>query len=152
MTRETSLTEEPQPALICIDDEARRAAVAAAVEELGCQAQVPADAEAAIEMLRKTAFRVVVLDEGYEATAPLDNPVLKALDAMPIAARRHVFVMLIGADVHTLDHATAFARSVNAVVNAGDLGGLAPILRRAIADNDAFYRPLREVLHAAGKR
>jgi CheY-like chemotaxis protein len=152
MTRETTLTDEQQPALICVDDESRRTTVATAIEELGYQAQVPADAEAAIEMLRKTAFRVVVVDEAYEATAPLDNQVLKALDAMPISARRYVFVLLIGTDVHTLDHAAAFSRSVNAVVNASDLGGLAPILRRAIADNDAFYRSFREVLQAAGKR
>jgi hypothetical protein len=61
-------------------------------------------------------------------------------------------VALIAADVTSLDNAAAFARSVNAVVNPNDLGQLAVLLRRAIADNDAFYRVFREVLQAAGKR
>ena len=152
MNPQTTPTDEPRPALVCVDDETRRATVSTALEQLGYQVQVPADSEAAIEMLRKTAFQVVVIDETYEGAAPIDNPVVKALDAMPISARRYVFATLLCDGVQTLDHATAFSRSVNAVVSPGDLGGLAPILRRAIADNDAFYRPFREVLQAAGKQ
>ena len=59
---------------------------------------------------------------------------------------------LLAADVKTLDNASAFARSVNAVVNTNDLGQFTPLLRRSVADNDAFYRVFREVLQAAGKR
>jgi hypothetical protein len=71
---------------------------------------------------------------------------------MSMTVRRYMFVALLGADVRTLDNATAFSRSVNAVVNVHDLVQLAPVLRRAIADNDAFYRVFRDVLQAAGKR
>jgi hypothetical protein len=147
-----SLHDEPRPALVCVGDEARRASVRASLEQLGYQAQVPADADVALDLLRKTACQVVVIDEAYEATAPVDNPVLGALHTMPMSVRRYVFVALIGEEVKTLDHATAFSRSVNAVVNVSDVDGLAPILRRAIADNDAFYRVFREVLQTAGKR
>jgi CheY-like chemotaxis protein len=151
-TSPRALPDDPKPALVCVDDEDRRATVRASLEELGYQVQVPADAEGAIELLRKSVYEVVVLEERYEAAAPVDNAVLKALHAMPMSVRRYIFVALIADDVETLDHATAFARSVNAVVNRNDLGGLGLILRRAIADNDAFYRVFREVLQAAGKR
>jgi len=151
MNAQTNVSDEPRPALVCVDDEQRRASVVSSLEELGYQPQVAADAEVAIEAIRKSGCRVIVIDEAYGA-APADESVMKTLNTMPISARRYIFVAMIGEDVKTLDNAIAFSRSVNAVVHVSDLGGLAPILRRAVADNDAFYRAFREVLQAAGKR
>ncbi len=143
---------ERGPALICVDAGDRRDAARAALEELGYTAETAADAGAAIDQLRKVAYQVVVVDEGYGGGSALDNTILKALNTMAISVRRYMFVALVAADVKTLDNAAAFARSVNAVVNPNDLGQLVVHLRRAIADNDAFYRVFREVLQAAGKR
>lgn len=141
-----------RPALVCVDAGDRLTAVTAALTELGYAPDVPADSTDAIDRMRKTAYQVVVVDETFEGGAPLDNPVLKALAGMTMPVRRYIFVALLGDDVKTLDHAMAFSRSVNAVVSTNDVGQLAPILRRGIADNDAFYRVFREVLQAAGKR
>ena len=152
MNAQTTVHDEPRPALICVEDEQRRASVVSSLEELGYQVQVAADAEVAIEAIRKSGCRVIVIDEAYDAAAPADLSVMKTLNTMSISARRYIFVAMIGEDVKTLDNAIAFSRSVNAVVHVSDLGGLAPILRRAVADNDAFYRAFREVLQAAGKR
>jgi hypothetical protein len=139
-------------ALVCVDPGDRLSAVTAALTELGYTAQAPAGPEDAIDRMRKTAFEVVMVDETFDGASPLDNPVLNALGGMAMALRRYMFVALIGAELKTLDNIAAFARSVNAVVSVNDLGQLAPILRRAIADNDAFYRVFREVLQANGKR
>lgn len=144
--------EAPRPALICVDDSARRGAVRAALTQLGYAPETPADAAEAIDHLRKVAYQVVIVDEAYNGGTALDNAVLKALNTMAMSVRRYMFVALLAADVKTLDPATAFSRSVNAVVNTGDVGQLAAHLRRAVADNDAFYRVFREVLQAAGKR
>jgi CheY-like chemotaxis protein len=150
--RTPTYEEGPRPALVCVDVDDRQAAVTAALEELGYTVEVAPDAEEAIERMRKTAYNVVVVDETFAGATPLDNAVLKALAGMSMSTRRYIFVLVIASDVVTLDHATAFARSVNAVVSYNDLGQLMPILRRAVADNDAFYRVFREVLLAAGKR
>jgi CheY-like chemotaxis protein len=152
MDAHASIHDDPRPALVCVDDEARRTTVLTSLEQLGYQPVLSEDSETAIELMRKTGYHVVVVDEAYEGTTSGDNAVLKALSAMPMPTRRYIFVALLGEDVKTLDNATAFARSVNAVINESDVGGLGSILRRAVADNDAFYRPLREVLQAAGKR
>ncbi len=143
---------ERGPALICVDAGDRHEAVRAALEELGYAIETPAGADAATDQLRKVAYQVVVVDEGYRGGSALDNVILKALNTMPMSVRRYMFVALIAADAKTLDNTTAFSRSVNAVVNPNDLGQLATLLRRALADNDAFYRVFREVLQAAGKR
>jgi CheY-like chemotaxis protein len=150
--RSVTYEDGPRPALVCVDADDREGAVTAALEELGYAVEVPPDAEEAIERMRKTAYTVVVVDETFAGATPLDNLVLKTLAGMSMAIRRYIFVLVIARDVVTLDHATAFARSVNAVVSYNDLGQLMPILRRAVADNDAFYRVFREVLLAAGKR
>ncbi|MBM4440797.1 MAG: hypothetical protein FJ027_10265 [Candidatus Rokubacteria bacterium] len=145
-------TPGARPALVCVDPGDRASAVTAALTELGYAPEAAGGAADAIDRMRKTAYEVVVVDETYEGASPLDNAVLKALGAMAMPIRRYMFVALLGADVKTLDNGTAFSRSVNAVVNVNDLGQLASILRRAVADNDAFYRVFREVLAAAGKR
>jgi hypothetical protein len=148
------LVVEPpsRAALVCVDAGERRTAVLEALTQLAYVPEVPPDAEAAVERLRKNTYDVVIVDETYDGASPLDNAVMHALAAMSMQVRRYVFVAQLGKAVTTLDNATAFSRSVNAVVNVNDVGQLAPILRRAIADNDAFYRVFREVLQAVGRR
>jgi CheY-like chemotaxis protein len=140
------------PALICVDDDDRRSAVRKALDQLGYGSETPADAEEAVDRLRKVAYQVVVVDQAYNGGTALDNVILKALNTTPMSVRRYMFVALLAPDVKTLDNATAFSRSVNAVVHTDDVAQLGPLLRRAVADNDAFYRVFREVLQAAGKR
>jgi CheY-like chemotaxis protein len=149
---EQTTTLDARPALVCVDAESRQAAVTSALKELGYAPETPSSADNALDRMRKTAYEVVVVDETFDGATALDNGVLKGLGAMSMMVRRYMFVALIGRSVPTLDNATAFARSVNAVFSYGDLDQLAPILQRAIADNDAFYRVFREVLKAAGKR
>jgi CheY-like chemotaxis protein len=139
-------------ALVCVDDPARQSAVASALTEIGYAPEVPSSADNALDRLRKHPYEVVVVDELFEGATPLDNAVLKGLGGMTMAVRRYMFVALLGKSVPTLDNATAFSRSVNAVFSYGDVDQLAPMLQRAIADNDAFYRVFRDVLKAAGKR
>ena len=147
-----SLDEPERLALVCADDAGRQAAIRAALEQLGLSLQIAKDAAEAIDVLRKNAYEVVVLDEEFQGATPLDNPVLKAIAVMPITMRRYVLVALVGKDLKTSDNMTAFAKSVNVVINLADLPQLAGILRRAIADNNEFYRVYRQVLREAGKR
>lgn len=152
MPDEQTTPLDARPALVCVDDASRQAAVTSALKELGYAPETPSSVDNALDRMRKTAYEVVVVDETFQGATSLDNGVLKGLGAMSMMVRRYMFVALIGKSVPTLDNATAFARSVNAVFSYGDLDQLVPILQRAIADNDAFYRVFREVLKAAGKR
>ena len=152
MANEQTTPLDGRPALVCVDDAPRQAAVTSALNELGYAPDVPSSVDNALDRMRKTAYEVVIVDETFEGATALDNGVLKGLAAMSMMVRRYMFVALIGKNVPTLDNATAFARSVNAVFSYGDLDQLGPMLQRAITDNDAFYRVFREVLKAAGKR
>ena len=152
MADEHGTMVDGRPALVCVDDPTRQGAITSALKELGYAPEVPSSADNALDRMRKTAYDVVLVDETFDGATALDNGVLKGLAAMNMTLRRYMFVALIGKNVPTLDNATAFARSVNAVFSEGDLDQLGPMLQRAIADNDAFYRVFREVLKAAGKR
>jgi hypothetical protein len=144
--------DSARPALMCVESDDRRKAVRTVLKQLGFDPETPGDPTEAVDSLRKVAYHVVVVEDIYGGGSELDNAILKALNAMTMSVRRYIFVLLIAPHVQSFDHATAFARSVNAVVNPNDLDHLGPALRRALLDNDAFYRVFREVLQSAGKR
>jgi len=151
-SRYPSLVSDARRVLVCVDVPDRKAAVTAAVEARGYDADVATSAVDAMERLRKNPYGIVVLDEEFQGSTEHDNAVLKAIHAMPMSIRRYLFVTLIGRRLGTLDNMMAFARSVNLVVHVSDLSELATILSRAVEDNDNFYRVYRDVLREAGKR
>lgn len=138
-------------ALVCAEGELL-ATVKSALEQLGYVIHVPENAQNALNRIRKNIYPVVVVDEEYQGASPLDNPVLQGIRAMPMSIRRYMLVALVGKKLATFDHMMAFSKSVNVVVNLYDLPQLPAILKRAVADNEEFYRVFTEVLQAAGKR
>lgn len=144
--------ETPRLALVCEDAAERQPVIKAALEQIGYTMVAAKNAEDAIERMRRDACEIVILDEGFEGASPLDNPVLQAIRAMTMSVRRYLYVVLLGREFKTFDNGMAFARSVNAVVNLNDLPHLPSILRKGVADNNEFYRVLREILQEVGKR
>lgn len=139
-------------ALLAIDDEDRKGEVSAGLQELGYKVHLATSADDGRDRLRKTAYEIVVIDQGFQGGTLLDNPLLKLLQGMPMTTRRYMFVALLSPEVKTLDNMTAFAHSVNAVVSYNDIAQIKPILQRALVDNDQFFRVVRTVLQEAGKR
>jgi hypothetical protein len=139
-------------ALLCVDDADRLAEVSAAVQELGCRPHMGGEPAEVLDRLRKHRYEIVVVDEVYRGSTPHDHPVLRALQWMPMTTRRDMLVVLLAADVVTFDGMTAFARSVNVVVDHHDVAHVKSILERAMAETEEFYRVFRQVLQAAGKR
>jgi hypothetical protein len=102
--------------------------------------------------VRFNQYDVIVLNENLAGSSPENNEVLKFFQNMPMVTRRHIFLALIGQNHKTLDNMTAFAKSVNAVINKSDLSNLVNILKKSIADNDQFYKVYKETLRKLGKR
>ncbi len=138
-------------ALLCVDAPDRLPPVTAALNDLGYRTIGASNAEDAIDRLRKESFQVVVVDEAFHGATAEDHPLLHAIQWTPMTARRYMFVALLGADVKTFEYMGAFAASVNLVVNYTDIGHMAPILARAIADSEQFHRVFLDVLREAGK-
>jgi ActR/RegA family two-component response regulator len=139
-------------ALAAVDDENRKAAVNGALQELGFRVHFAATTDDGYDRLRKTSYEVVVIDQAFQRGTLLDNPLLQQIQTLPASTRRYMFVALLGPGVKTMDNMTAFAASVNAVINYNDLAQASAILQRSIAENDQFFRVLRSVLQEAGRR
>jgi CheY-like chemotaxis protein len=138
-------------ALVCEDAPERQAVIKAALGQIGFTMLAVKNADEAIDRMRRDVYEVVIIDEQYQGATPLD-PVMAALRAMGMSQRRWMFVVLVGREFKTFDHAMAFARSVNVVVNVNDLPHLPAILKKGITDHVEFYRTFRQVLAEAGKR
>ena len=70
---------------------------------------------------------------------------------MPMVDRRNIFVALIGDKFRTANKMEAFTYSVNLVFNPKDFGKLGMILKKAMIENEAFYKVYRTTGLAVGK-
>jgi CheY-like chemotaxis protein len=144
--------QQQRLALVCEDAPERQGVIKAALEQIGFTMHAARNADEAIERMRRDSYELVIVDERFQGSTALDNPVLAALHGMAMSTRRYMFVALVGREYKTFDNMMAFARSVNVVVNPNDLPHLPALLVKAMNDNNQFYRVFREVLAEAGKR
>lgn len=120
-------------------------------QEEGFKVQYAKSPGHAVQKLKFTQFDLVVLHENY-CNIPFEKaPVYKMIIEMPMAQRRNIFVALTGAKFKTLNNMQAFGHSVNLVVNEKDLDKLPQVLKKAIRENEVFYKVFRETLNTAGK-
>ena len=141
---------DPRLALICLGSAQDPAPVQAALQELGYTVHIPAKPEEALNQLAENRYELVLIHEAYGGSTD-QNQVLKAIQTMAMPQRRHMCVGLIGAQFKTSDHMMAFAKSVHFVVAESDLGTIKTVARRAVAENDHFYKTFRESLREVGK-
>ncbi|MEW6116118.1 MAG: hypothetical protein AB1553_04365 [Nitrospirota bacterium] len=143
--------EELKSALICEESAENRNTITAALESMGYRTESATNADETLEKLKFNQYSVIILNESFGG-APESNTVYKHLQFMPMGIRRHLFLALVGQDLKTQDHMTAFAKSANLVINERDLPNIKAILKKAIAENDQFYRVFKESLVKLGKQ
>jgi len=142
---------DAETALICEPDENVRAQFNVALTNMGYQTTVAASAREALKGMRFHLFDVVIVNEKFDGGAQDRNDVLAYLETLAMSTRRQIFVALVSENHRTSDNMTAFHRSVNVVINVKHTENLEVILRAAIADNNAFYRVMKESLQKVGK-
>jgi uncharacterized protein YbaR (Trm112 family) len=104
-----------------------------------------------IGKMRLHHFDLVIFPEDFGGAALDQSPVLHFLNHLSMSVRRRMFVAIVGNDFKTMDQMTAFALSVNLVVNKKDLGRLSMIMQRAISQNERFYKVFMEIYRETGK-
>jgi predicted Zn finger-like uncharacterized protein len=144
------LEEGARSALVCVDEPGRLKAVREALEELNYYSSVASSVKEALSKLRYNQYDLVMLDEEFCGEAAENNTILRYLQPMPMSTRRSIFLMLISTQVKTLDNLIAFAKSVNAVINASDVQKVKLVLERAMADHRRFYKVYRDTINGLG--
>jgi predicted Zn finger-like uncharacterized protein len=134
------LEEGARSALVCVDEPGKLKAVREALDDLNYYSSMASSVKEALSKLRYNQYDLVMLDEEFCGENSENNTILRYLQPMPMSIRRNIFLMLISSQVKTLDNLMAFAKSVNAVINAGDIQRVKLVLERAMADHRRFYK------------
>lgn len=143
--------EGAETALICEADEGIRTKLARALGELGYQTTAAVSAREALKAMRFHLFSIVVVNEHFASPGSEQNDVLTYLETLAMSTRRQIFVALVSNTYRTMDNMAAFNKSVNFILNTKNIDDAVTILRKAIADNNAFYQVTKETFKRLGK-
>ncbi len=138
-------------AIICENDPEYHRKIVDAIKDMDYYITVASSARDVLKRMRFHTFDLVVINERFDTPDPERNNILRYLERLPMTTRRDMFVALVTDRFRTMDSMEAFHKSVNLIVNVGNLDALAKILRRGISDNDNFYRVFKEGLVRAGR-
>ncbi|MEJ2656388.1 MAG: zinc-ribbon domain-containing protein [Desulfobacterales bacterium] len=143
--------EGVETALLCESDTAVKKKIKTALHNMNYHITAPELPKDALKQMRFHVFDMVVLNERFGAQDPEMNSVLKYMDRLNMSIRRNIFVTLITDRFRTMDNMAAFNKSVNLIVNLKNIDEIEKILRRGIADHEAFYRVFKRALLKTGR-
>ena len=143
--------EGVETALLCETNVAMKKKIKSALHNMNYHITAPELPKDALKQMRFHVFDMVVLNERFGDLDPKMNSVLKYMDRMNMSIRRNIFVTLITDRFRTMDNMAAFNKSVNLIVNPKNIDEIEKILRRGIADYDAFYRVFKHALIKTGR-
>ena len=138
-------------ALVMGEDVETMKPVRQALETLEYHCVLAENTRKGIGKMRLHHFDLVIFEEDFGGVPLEQSPVLHYLNHLSTPERRRMFVAVVGNHFKTLDQMTAFALSVNIVVNQNDLDQFPSILKRAVSANEKFYKVFKETLLETGK-
>ncbi len=133
-----------KPALLAFSTPEWLDAAKTALTELGYKVHTAATHGDFLIRFSQIRYQVVVVEELFAANSLSENLTLQALQAMPLAQRRHATVILFGESFQTFTPMQAFQQSVHAVINSSELFLLKQLIEKAVADNALFLASFRE--------
>jgi DNA-directed RNA polymerase subunit RPC12/RpoP len=143
--------EGVKTALLCESDAALQTKIKTGLYNMDYHITTPQLPKDALKQMRFHVFDMVVLNERFGTQSPDMNPVHKYLDRLNMSIRRDIFVTLITDRYRTMDNMAAFNKSVNLIVNLKNIDEIEKILRRGVADYEAFYRVYKRALIKTGR-
>jgi CheY-like chemotaxis protein len=144
------LMEQGETALICESDPVARDRICNDLKSLDYAVTEVESVRDALKKMRFHVFDLILINEGFDA-ANGAHELLKALEVLDIFNRRQMFVALIGDSFRTMDSMAAFRKSVNLVINKGDLKEIGAIIKHGVQENKVFYHTYTEVLRNKGR-
>lgn len=138
-------------ALVLDGNEGHIMEIDSALEELAYKAIVPSSTSEAMSKIRLHHFDLIILSDGFDGQDLTNSPVTHYLNHLSMSIRRKIFLVLLSNKFRTMDDMMAFAKSANVVVNPADLPNLSLILKKAVSDNEKFYKVLMDSLKEVGK-
>ena len=122
-----------------------------AIEKLGYKPIPTSSTRDAIGKARFHHFDMIILMDGFDSQPLEQSAMIHYLNRLSMSVRRRIFVALISEQFKTMDDMMAFAMSANVVINSKDIERLLPILKKAISENEKFYKVFIDSLAETGK-
>jgi predicted Zn finger-like uncharacterized protein len=138
-------------ALIILKRDAKREKVGNTLEGLGFRCIYAENTRDALGKMRFHLFDLVFLADGFDNQDIAYSPIMNYLNRLPMSSRRKIFIALTGDKFKTMDEMMAFALSANSVINTKDIDRLNSVLKKALTDNEKFYKVLMDTLAEVGK-
>lgn len=145
------LEEGAETALLCEPDAAVREQLAKQLQSMGYYLTSPENSRAVLKQMRYHLFDVIVVNERFDTRNPDQNNVLRYLERLSMEERRKMFVVLVTDRFRTMDNMAAFNKSANIVINLENLTDFDKIVKKAVAENVAFYKVYRDAMIKAGR-
>jgi len=136
--------EEGKTALLCEPDPMIVKAVVPVLDVLEYHVTEVNNSREALKKMRYHSYDLIVVNEFFDTNDPDANGVLIYLERLNMAIRRNIFAVMITNRFRTMDHMTAFQKSVNMIVNVDNIADFDKILRRGMADFGIFYQVYKE--------
>lgn len=138
-------------ALVLDGDDGHIKEINSALEQLSYKSILPTSIREAMGKLRLYHFDLIILSDGFDGQDLEGSPITHYLNHLSMSLRRKVFLVLLSDKFKTMDNMMAFGKSANLVVNPDDLSNLPLILKKAISDNEKFYKVFMDTLKETGK-
>jgi len=145
------LEEGTRLALVLDADDGHVEEINSALEELSYKPTSATSISEAMSKLRLYHFDLVFLSDGFDGQDLEGSPITHYLNHLSMSLRRKIFLVLLSDKFKTIDNMMAFGKSANLVVNPDDLSNLPLVLKKAISDNEKFYKVFMDILKETGK-
>lgn len=142
---------DAETALVCETNDTVRENISNALKKLGYQITKVPSALEALKSMRFHVYDLIIVSEILDPAAPDKNEVLAYLETLSMSTRRQIFVALLSDKYRTMDNMSAFQKSVNVTINMNNIADIGTIIKRAAADNTAFYSVFKDVLKKMGR-
>lgn len=143
--------ETSRRALICDADPAMQKNLAATLAPLRLRMEAVGSIDQLMESVKYNQYDFVIVNEQFGLNPRGENEAIGFFEEMPMSARRLMLIVLLSQTLPTLDNLTAYANNVNVVINMRDAAQIASILTKSAAENERFFRAMRETLSHRGR-
>jgi predicted Zn finger-like uncharacterized protein len=136
--------EEGKTALVCESDPKIKAKIKTVLDVLEYHVTDVENSREALKKMRFHVYDLICINEFFDTRDPDQNGILIYLERLNMSVRREIFVALITNRFRTMDQMIAFQKSINIIINKSNIDDFDKIIRRALADNEMFYRIYKE--------
>lgn len=124
------------------------------LEEMGYELHTPRHHLEAMNALRLTDYRLVLITKEFEDAPHSEGSILAALQNMNMAERRNSFVIYVAPGIKSFDNMEAFALSVHLQISTEEMesSSIKTRIERAIEENNGRYKVFFEAMDTLGTR